>query len=360
VDDKYTDVNIVCQNRVFKCHRLVLAAASEYFDKMFYGNFKESHLKEIQLHEVDSETFENVLRYAYKGEVLINDDNVYNLLRVGEMLRLSFIENQCLRYLLEENIPINYALEIFSFAHVTRNNSLLSTVSRLILDQINHFSRRSEFLRISFEELSTLLTFWLPSSERRESALLSAIFRWVSHSTQTSSDRKSFFAKLRRDIKFRHNFSEDIADYSNERVHDCDTYTQDDLNAISEYNNKKSTLHVFLNVDFNSSHSKHDDEERVHFLEKRDLMRSKSCLFTMRKSNDDIDWDQFRVVEPGTDVMRTVAHDNELYCLRSLEKGGVGFSVHSSVDISANTRSLPSSLSSASIWTLSRQDGTPR
>jgi hypothetical protein len=78
---------------------LILAAASEYFDTMFYGGFQESHVEDIPLHGVDAATFEEVLRYAYKGEVAIDEDNVHNVLCASEMFGLSFIEECCVRYL---------------------------------------------------------------------------------------------------------------------------------------------------------------------------------------------------------------------------------------------------------------------
>ena len=38
----YTDFKIVCKERTFDVHRVVLGTASEYFDKMFGSSFKVS------------------------------------------------------------------------------------------------------------------------------------------------------------------------------------------------------------------------------------------------------------------------------------------------------------------------------
>ena len=39
--DKYADVTIKCGNRLFKCHRIILARASYYFDTAFFDNASE-------------------------------------------------------------------------------------------------------------------------------------------------------------------------------------------------------------------------------------------------------------------------------------------------------------------------------
>ena len=63
--DKFTDIKVICQDQAYECHRLILAAASEYFDRMLSGNFKESKLEESKLNEIHSATFEEILRFAY-------------------------------------------------------------------------------------------------------------------------------------------------------------------------------------------------------------------------------------------------------------------------------------------------------
>ena len=46
IEERYFDVIIQCDNKHFKCHRIILALASSFFDTMFSGNFK-GRTKEI-------------------------------------------------------------------------------------------------------------------------------------------------------------------------------------------------------------------------------------------------------------------------------------------------------------------------
>ena len=68
-------MSVFVGGRTFKCHSNVLAAASTYFDCMFGGNFKESRLKELHLHDIDPELFEKVLQNIYGGELIIKEVN---------------------------------------------------------------------------------------------------------------------------------------------------------------------------------------------------------------------------------------------------------------------------------------------
>ena len=41
-DKELTDVDIIVNHRIFKCHKNVLAAQSPYFNVMFTGSLKEA------------------------------------------------------------------------------------------------------------------------------------------------------------------------------------------------------------------------------------------------------------------------------------------------------------------------------
>lgn len=333
--DKYTDVKILCQDRVFKCHRLVLATTCEYFDVMFSAGYKEKSLEEIRLHDIDCTTFEEVLRFAYQGDVVINDDNVYSLLCASDMLRLSFIENRCILYLRERNIPADHALEIFLFACATQKHSILSVVSRFIMQNLNRFYSHSEFLNIPLEELNMLLTFCHPPSSKYERVLLDAIIRWVSYSPHARDDKKGCFTQLTKSIDFRHFSTEAIAKHFDKEVVDCDQDTDiDTLHIWSPPGSGKLFLHVFANVKFGTFHQ---DDRRQDMMS---LEKSRLCRFTLKKCTDvEMEWSPPRVHKPEIDLMRTVAVDDRLYCLQRV-KGKLSFSVRSTIDFTGDTVSL--------------------
>lgn len=63
----FCDVGLKVGSRVFKAHRLVLAASSPYFAALFSGGLREANKDEVQLIGVDTDVFEILLDFIYTG-----------------------------------------------------------------------------------------------------------------------------------------------------------------------------------------------------------------------------------------------------------------------------------------------------
>lgn len=86
-NEDFTDVTLACEGgSVIKCHKMVLAACSSYFQNLF-SDLPCSHpvvvLKDTRYSEIQA-----ILEYMYKGEVSITQDEVEPLLRVAEALKV--------------------------------------------------------------------------------------------------------------------------------------------------------------------------------------------------------------------------------------------------------------------------------
>ena len=84
-----TDVCITVDNQEFFCHRAVLAASSCYFHAMFTSNLAESHQSDVRLHEVDAESVDALINYAYTGRVRITQCNVQNLMIAASLFQVN-------------------------------------------------------------------------------------------------------------------------------------------------------------------------------------------------------------------------------------------------------------------------------
>ena len=307
--EKHTDVNITtCEGQVFKCHRLVLSAASEYFDNMFAG-FRANRVK-FSVQDIDSGTFKEVLQFIYRGNIsAIDDGNVYNFLRVSDTLKLSAIERQCVQYLTEEStgILLDNALEIFLFACANQKKSLISATSRFILAHLDHLSENNAFKEIPSECLSALLMFFRPASLSRENELLEAIFRWVSHSAGTDESKKSSFMEHTQNIRFRNISSKSVVEYFDKNITKRNVSSRrdrhdDSVPSVSDVNSGAGTgklsLHVFVNTELESNRGR--KTAGVDYS-------PRSNVLTLQKCNDDIDWNLSSVM---------VSIKCELFCNR--------------------------------------------
>jgi|JYMV01.1.fsa_nt_gi kelch-like protein 1/4/5 len=63
------DVVIIAGNKRIPGHRLVLSAASDYFAAMFTNDVREAKMEEIVMKDVDPESMEAIVNYAYTGKI---------------------------------------------------------------------------------------------------------------------------------------------------------------------------------------------------------------------------------------------------------------------------------------------------
>ena len=68
----FCDVGLRVGGRVFRVHRLVLAASSPYFTALFSGRMSEADKEEVQILGVEAKVFEVLVEFIYTGDVLLS------------------------------------------------------------------------------------------------------------------------------------------------------------------------------------------------------------------------------------------------------------------------------------------------
>ena len=77
---KLCDIVLRAEDDSFPAHRVVLSAASEYFNGMFCNNMAECQLKEVPLFGVSASTLRTIVEFAYTSEV----DNYCSIITCGK------------------------------------------------------------------------------------------------------------------------------------------------------------------------------------------------------------------------------------------------------------------------------------
>lgn len=105
------DITLQAAGMPYQAHKVVLAAASEYFKIMFTASMKEKNMDCINLDDVaeqlDDSQLRNVLDYIYTGEILLNDDNILPVLLLSSFLQIFTLMKQCQDYLIAEVSKVN-------------------------------------------------------------------------------------------------------------------------------------------------------------------------------------------------------------------------------------------------------------
>ncbi|KAH8315367.1 hypothetical protein KR067_003567, partial [Drosophila pandora] len=84
---RFVDVTLVCQGHQLRCHRLVLAACSSYFEAILAENPCKHPViilpREVKLWEIQA-----LVDFMYKGEVNVTQAGLGQLLHCAEHLRI--------------------------------------------------------------------------------------------------------------------------------------------------------------------------------------------------------------------------------------------------------------------------------
>lgn len=65
-DERFTDIDLVVDNKVFSGHKVILASASPYFETMFSTELCEKDKRTIEIHGLKKELFQVLFDYIYK------------------------------------------------------------------------------------------------------------------------------------------------------------------------------------------------------------------------------------------------------------------------------------------------------
>eukprot|EP00092_Neocalanus_flemingeri_P017618 GFUD01019061.1.p1 GENE.GFUD01019061.1~~GFUD01019061.1.p1 ORF type:complete len:348 (-),score=86.51 GFUD01019061.1:62-1105(-) len=93
-----SDLVIVCHGKVFKCHKTILCARSDVFEKMLSGDTLENLNREVPIEDSSAEAVEEMLKYIYTGEIPDSDKlDVLNieLLHLAEKYHLDPLKFAC-------------------------------------------------------------------------------------------------------------------------------------------------------------------------------------------------------------------------------------------------------------------------
>ena len=100
--DKLTDVKFIIgqDEKEFNANRLILAAASDVFKAMFYGNMKESEPNStVTIPDVSSHAFGAMLDFVYFNDPKLNADNIVSVSRVADKYQITPLIQYCQRCL---------------------------------------------------------------------------------------------------------------------------------------------------------------------------------------------------------------------------------------------------------------------
>ncbi|GAB1603363.1 kelch-like protein 30 [Argonauta hians] len=186
------DISLVVENEQINCHKQVLSENSQYFKAMFESTMKEKSQKTIDLKFVSLGSFKVILDFCYSKpeHVLINQDHIFDVTRIADMLDFSEVFQQCktiLHSLVEEN-----CFDVLKLSSALFIKDLYNYCTAHVLWYFNTVRNNEDFVFLSKDEVKNYLSDSRLNTTS-EIPVFQSILTWVEHDPE---ERKEYFQEL--------------------------------------------------------------------------------------------------------------------------------------------------------------------
>ena len=196
-DDVCTDFEVTVGDKCFRCHKVVLAAVSDYFKAMFSSGMKETVQNKATLNDILPEVFESTLSMIYDetGE-MVHDLNkkgtaeMEEYLRAAGMLQIAFLKEICIQHF-KEKLNVHNCMEIWKMARTLQIQELQDISWKFILSRFSCLAKVDMLPSLEFDDFKALI-----KDENlmlgKEEVVCDAILSWV----QFEKDREDKIEQL--------------------------------------------------------------------------------------------------------------------------------------------------------------------
>ncbi|CAI4222260.1 unnamed protein product [Auanema sp. JU1783] len=184
------DICIISQGGVISAHKIVLSAVIPYFRAMFTTDMLEANQKEISLKEMSWEIMEQMVDFAYTGELKISAGNVQDLMIAANFLQLEEVVEDCASFLLARLHPSN-VLAVRSFCSYLGSKFIIDVSDNFVQKHFLAVCRSEEFLNLQLDDIIAILaqdSLYVDSEED----IFEAALKWI----QYDDTRRKHLSKL--------------------------------------------------------------------------------------------------------------------------------------------------------------------
>ena len=158
---------------------MVVSACSPVLQAMMTTEMVEATKQQVTLHNIPSVVMELLMEYMYKGETNIPPELLLPATEACDYLQLLELRERCLRQA-PSAIKPNNAISWHKLADNLNINELKTKCSELLSSLLADVSKGSEFLELSFTEVSSCISGAQETGADSDD-LLEATMNWVDH-----------------------------------------------------------------------------------------------------------------------------------------------------------------------------------
>ena len=175
-ENRFCDVEVKVQERIFQAHGAVLAAWSPYFSAILNSQRKEV-LNCILVEHLDADIFMEFLDFLYSGHIKPNERNVMDVLQLSKQLQIGSLTAFCEEFLNLTLDVSNFVNRLFT-SHKYDLHGLASTVIAFGQQNLAIVVQQKEFLSMPPAKFFQLLNI-LKLGQNDMEVKLGLISHWV-------------------------------------------------------------------------------------------------------------------------------------------------------------------------------------
>ncbi|XP_017068245.1 kelch-like protein 41b [Drosophila eugracilis] len=177
----FSDITIRIGDSSFRCHKVILACASEYFEKLFQK--EDSKDGELVVKDTTPELLKIIIDYLYKKDIgylkNLEWESLCSILKLANMWMLSDFEYLCEEFLIKtfRVLKPEALIEIFKLSHLLKNTNLMESLISEITEIFDNFDRLAPY--VLNLEIDFFVDFFLMSNQFRPIERFTVLNRWI-------------------------------------------------------------------------------------------------------------------------------------------------------------------------------------
>ncbi|XP_059158729.1 kelch-like protein 8 [Physella acuta] len=176
-DQILLDFTIKINDDTITCHKLVLAACSEFFQALFRSGMREVTENCVELNDVSYEIFQLILKTLYTGVNVLTLDNFIHVWRAVHMLQINFMVKMCERFA-ACSITMDNWENLYVTAKLLGSTFVLDKLHSFMLQNFDQISLSATYLQLPFNEVRELIKSQ-DLCVSSEDIVLESVIRWV-------------------------------------------------------------------------------------------------------------------------------------------------------------------------------------
>uniref|UniRef100_A0A1A9V6G7 Kelch-like protein diablo n=1 Tax=Glossina austeni TaxID=7395 RepID=A0A1A9V6G7_GLOAU len=194
---KFCDFILVVKGDSIPVHKLLLAAASPFFDSMFSGSLKEKDAGSLRFEDIKPEILKQIVDFIYSGKITVTERNVQDLFSASILFQIEWITDVCCDFWKCRLHPLN-CLGVRKLADAYNCKELYNRCQDYIHKNYLKLINTEEHSLLSYEEIKELV-----SSDEiiidSEKSVFDAVLKWTKHNPEK---RLTHFADLMSYVRF--------------------------------------------------------------------------------------------------------------------------------------------------------------